>query len=217
MSVRLVVFTIVMTVLYLAFAVAGFGSVRAFFSHPPLIALSVALCALCAASMFTQGNLSSGVREDRGNRWVIAVFAVIGLALGFVPAYCDSRDILTFGGEGLRWLGVALFLSFGVLRIAPVFILGRRFSGLVAIQSDHVLVTDGLYATIRNPSYLGLIVSTLGWALAFRSGVGVALTALLIPPLIARMNAEEALLAEHFGETYQAYRRRTWRLIPYLY
>ena len=37
--------------------------------------------------------------------------------------------------------------------------------------------------------------SSLGWALAYRSGVGVLLTALLIPPLTARIRAEERLCA----------------------
>jgi hypothetical protein len=58
-------------------------------------------------------------------------------------------------------------------------VLGHRFSGLVAIQPGHALVTTGLYGVVRHPSYLGLLVNSLGWALAFRSGVGVLLTALL--------------------------------------
>jgi protein-S-isoprenylcysteine O-methyltransferase Ste14 len=57
----------------------------------------------------------------------------------------------------------------------------------------------------------------LGWALAFRSSVGVALAALVLPPLIARIRAEEALLGEHFGAEYQAYCARTARLVPGLY
>jgi protein-S-isoprenylcysteine O-methyltransferase Ste14 len=104
-----------------------------------------------------------------------------------------------------------------VLRIAPVFALGERFSGLAAIQPGHTLVTGGLYRVIRNPSYLGLLVNSLGWALAFRAGVGVVLAVLLVPPLIARIRAEEALLGERFGAEYAAYCARTWRLIPGLY
>jgi len=44
------------------------------------------------------------------------------------------------------------------LRLWPVFILGRRFSGLVAIQPGHTLVTNGIYGVVRNPSYLGMRV-----------------------------------------------------------
>ena len=95
--------------------------------------------------------------------------------------------------------------------------LGSRFSGLVAIQPGHTLVTTGVYGTIRNPSYLGLLVNSLGWAFAFRSGVGVLLTALVIPLLMARIRSEEALLHSQFGGEYEAYRARTWRLIPWLY
>jgi protein-S-isoprenylcysteine O-methyltransferase Ste14 len=46
---------------------------------------------------------------------------------------------------------------------------------------------------------------------------GILLTAAFIPPLIARMHAEERLLAATFGAAYGTYRARTWRLLPHLY
>ena len=214
---RMAVFTIVGTLAYLGLAAIGEGGLGPYLAHPPLVALAVVTLALAVSALFTRGNLSAGEREDRGNRWVIAAFAVIGLLIGFVPALCDRFDLLVGGGEGTRWAGVLLYTLGGALRIAPVFTLGERFSGLVAIQADHQLVTDGLYRHVRNPSYLGLMISTLGWSLAFRSLVGVLLTALLLVPLIARMYAEEALLGEHFGAAYAAYRARTWRLVPWVY
>lgn len=78
-------------------------------------------------------------------------------------------------------------------------------------------MTDGVYRIIRHPSYLGLLVSMLGWALAFRSGVGVLLIALIVPPLLARIRAEERLLHKEFGAEYIAYCTRTSRLIPGVY
>ena len=214
---RLALLTVLSTAAYLGLAIAGEGGVAAFFARPPLVAIAVILLALAGTGLFTAGNVSSGLREDRGNRWVLAAFGLLGLLAAILPAYCDRRDFWTFGGEAIRWLGVALFLAGGVLRIYPVFILGHRFSGLVAIQPGHTLVTTGLYGVIRNPSYLGLLVNALGWALAFRSGVGLLLAALLLPPLIARIGAEERLLEAHFGAAYAAYRARTWRLVPGLY
>ncbi len=134
-----------------------------------------------------------------------------------MPAYTDRIGFWTLDGDGMRWLGLCLFAAGGIVRIWPVFVLGDRFSGLVAIQPAHRLVTSGIYARIRNPSYLGLLIGALGWALAFRSLVGVLLMALYLPPLVARMHAEEALLRSHFGEAYAAYYARTWRLVPWLY
>lgn len=216
-SPRMTLFTTAGTLAYLGLSVLGRGGWSAFFSHPPLAALAVVLVLLSGAALFTEGNVSSGVREDRGNRWVLYAFAAIGLLDGYVPALTDRMGIWTLDGDAVRWLGVALFAAGGTLRIWPVFVLGRRFSGLVAIQPDHQLVTTGVYGVIRHPSYLGLLVGTLGWALAFRAGAGVLLAALLLPPLLARIRAEERLLSSQFGAEYDAYRARTARLLPGLY
>jgi len=216
-SPRLALFTIAATLAYLGLAIVGAGGFAAFFAQPALIALAIFLMLLTGAAFFTKGNLSPGEREDRANRWVIAAFGLIGLLAAYLPAYSDRKGFWVLDGEAIRWLGVVLFAAGGALRIWPVFVLGRRFSGLVAIQPGHTLVTSGVYRVIRHPSYLGLLVNSLGWALAFRSGVGVLLTALLVPPLLARINAEERLLHTQFGHEYDAYRSRTSRLIPGLY
>jgi len=202
---------------YLGLAILGRGGYAAFFSHPALVALAVAVFALSGAAVFAGGNLSPGEREDRGNRWVIAAFTLIGLLDAYLPAYTDRTGFWTLDGDATRWFGVVLFAAGGALRLWPVFVLGDRFSGLVAIQPGHTLVTSGVYGVIRHPSYLGLLVSMLGWGLAFRSGVGALLAALMIPPLLARIRAEERLLRAQFGAEYDAYRARTSRLIPGLY
>jgi protein-S-isoprenylcysteine O-methyltransferase Ste14 len=202
---------------YAGLAILGWGGFRPFFSHPALIALVAVLLALSGVSFFAGGNLSPGVREARGNRWVIAVFAVIGFLNAYLPAYTDRKELWTIDGDTIRWLGVAFFAAGGALRIWPVFVLGKRFSGLVAIQPGHTLVTSGVYGLIRHPSYLGLLINSLGWSLAFRSGVGVILTMLLIPPLLARIDAEENLLRSQFGDEYNVWVSHTWRLIPGIY
>jgi protein-S-isoprenylcysteine O-methyltransferase Ste14 len=214
---RLVFLTMLGTTAYLSLAVLGWYGFRPFFSHPPLVAVTLITLALAFAALFTEANLSAGQQEDRGNRWVLVAFAIIGLALGFLPAYTDRHNFWTFGGNAIRWLGVFLYAAGGALRIYPVYVLGRRFSGLVAIQPEHTLVTAGVYSHIRHPSYLGALVYCLGWSLAFRSGVGVLLTALLLIPLLARIRAEEALLHKYFAAEYDAYRARTSRLLPGVY
>jgi protein-S-isoprenylcysteine O-methyltransferase Ste14 len=205
------------TLAYVALAVLGWGGVAAFFSNPARTALVVVALILSVAALFVGGNLSSGVREDRGNRWVLAAFTVISILQAWLPAYTDRIDFWTIDGDTIRWIGVVLAAAGGALRLWPVYVLGNRFSGLVAIQEGHTLVTTGIYSAIRNPSYLGLLINTLGWSLAFRSVVGVLLTALTLVPLVARMNSEERLLQSEFGADYDAYRARTSRLIPGLY
>jgi protein-S-isoprenylcysteine O-methyltransferase Ste14 len=214
---RLAVVTVLSIIAYLGLAIVGAGGVGRFFSYPPLIAVTLITIALGSAGLFSEGHIGSGVREDRSNRWVIAALGALGVLDAYLPAYTDRIDFLTFGGAGVRWLGVLLYAAGGILRLAPVFVLGRRFSGLVAIQPEHRLVSGELYGIIRHPSYLGLFVFMLGWGLAFRSAVGVVIAVLSLGVLLARIRAEERLLSETFGAEYEAYRERTWRLIPYVY
>jgi protein-S-isoprenylcysteine O-methyltransferase Ste14 len=214
---RLAIGTLAATLAYLALAVLGWGGLATFVSNPARAVLAISVLAMAGVGIFAGGSLSPGVREDRRNRWVLAVFGLIGLLSAYLPAYADRREIWILDGDAIRWLGVLLFIAGGAMRIWPVHVLGYRFSGLVAIQPDHRLVTTGPYAVIRHPSYLGLLINALGWALAFRSGVGLLLTALLIPPLLARIRSEEALLHATFGDEYEAYRSRTARLIPGLF
>lgn len=208
---------IVTTLVYLWLAVLGAGGFAAFFSHPVRTILAVASLVMASAAFFSDVNLSSGQREDRSNRWIFLPLLVLGLLSAFLPAYTERQGWWVLDGETIRWLGVFFYLAGGALRIWPIFVLGRRFSGLVAIQPGHELVTDGIYRVIRHPSYLGMIILMLGWALAFRSGLGVLLAALTVPPLLARIRSEETLLRLQFGDAYDAYRRRTSRLIPGIY
>ncbi len=216
-SVKVLITGIVSIVIQFGLAIAGWGGWHAFFAHPALRALAWVTVGLATLAIPSGGGISSGEKEDRSNRWVLAVISVIALLMAYFSAYTDRVGFWVLDGDRLRWMGVVLCAAGGVLRIMPVYVLKNRFSGLVAIQAGHRLETRGVYGTIRNPSYLGLLTSSLGWVLAFRSVVGVILTAALLVPLVARIRAEERLLHEHFGPEYEEYCARTWRLLPGLY
>ncbi len=214
---KMILIGLIVGVIQFGLAIFAFGGWTAFFSHPALTALTVVTVALMLVAPFTGGNLSSGEKEDRSNRWVFTAFSLIALLSALVPAYTDRMGVWTIDGETTRWVGVTVYALGGVLRLWPVFVLGNRFSGLVAIQTGHKLETRGIYAVVRNPSYVGMLMNMLGWGLAFRAWTGVAIALLMLIPLIARIRAEERLLHSHFGAEYDAYCARTWRLVPGIY
>jgi hypothetical protein len=97
---------------YFALAILGWGG-AAFFSNPARIAVAIVTFAMALVALFAGGNLSPGVREDRGNRWVIAVFSVVGILGGYLPAYTDRIGFWTIDSYAVRWLGVAIFAAVG--------------------------------------------------------------------------------------------------------
>jgi protein-S-isoprenylcysteine O-methyltransferase Ste14 len=207
--------TIVLSiVIQFGLAIMGWDGWSAFFAHPALRALALVTVVLTILAIPSGGGLSTGEQEDRGNRWVLGAFSGIALLIAFFSSYTDRIGFWTLDGDAMRWVGVVVCFLGGLLRIIPVYALRNRFSGLVAIQPGHTLETTGIYRIVRNPSYLGLLITSFGWVLAFRSGVGLLLVASLLAPLVARIRAEERLLRSHFGAEYEAYCARTWRLLP---
>jgi protein-S-isoprenylcysteine O-methyltransferase Ste14 len=66
-----------------------------------------------------------------------------------------------------------------------------------------------------HPAYAGYLVMALGLSLGYSSLAGLlTIIILLLPSLIYRINVEEKLLADHFGEVYRQYIQTTKHLIP---
>lgn len=216
-SIKIVITALVSAVIQFGLAIAGWGGWTPFWAHPAFRGLLAVTLVLMAVAVPSGGGCNPGVQEDRGNRWVLGAFGVLALLGAYFASYTDRIGFWTLDGDTMRWVGVIVCFLGGVLRIIPVYVLKNRFSGLVAIQEGHKLETHGLYGVIRNPSYLGMVISAVGWALAFRSVVGVLLALSVLFPLVARMRAEERLLRQHFGAEYEAYFKRTWRLVPGIY
>jgi len=85
----------------------------------------------------------------------------------------------------------------------------------VAVHSDHSVVESGLYRFMRHPSYTGLLIVFLGFAVYL--GNWVSLIALLVPITLGvayRVAKEERALLDALGPAYASYCARTKRFIP---
>ena len=218
MSVRIIIISTISVIVQLALTILAWGDWDRFFSNPARTCLVIGSFLLLIVAWFSgSSGISGGEKHSSASKTILYAFGVVILLLVLVPPYCDRRNIWVIDGDAARYFGLFLFFAGSTLRLAAVFVLGRRFSGLVAIQPGHQLKTDGLYRYIRHPSYTGLIASMIGYVLIFRSAIGVILNILLFLLLVGRMNDEEQFLEAHFGEQYRTYRLNTRRLVPFVY
>jgi protein-S-isoprenylcysteine O-methyltransferase Ste14 len=105
-----------------------------------------------------------------------------------------------------------------VIRFSAMRTLGRFYSRNISIQGEHKLIQSGLYRYIRNPGYLGTLVTYLGFAVSTSVWLSVLLNlGLFFAAYPHRIKVEEQALVSEFGNTYKNYMERSWRLIPLLY
>jgi hypothetical protein len=164
---RLALITVAATLAYLGLSILGWDGFAAFFSHSALIALTIVLFALSGVAIFSSGNLSPGVREDRANRWVIVAFGLIGLLAAYLPAYTDRKG--SGPSTGMLSAGLASFCSSPGARCGS----GRSLCWGIALAGwwPFSPATSWLQAASKGSSVTraiwGCSSNSLGWALSF--------------------------------------------------
>jgi len=222
--VHAVVHIIFTLVIYLGLPMVGWGlgNIDGFYSQPARVGYAV-LIGIAAVQAAYQGLVipeERGQAEKRVTRQTVffVVSGLLGMALLLFMPFCDRHGIAVLPDyQWIRYLGLGLSALGGFVAFLSVLNLGRQYSPEVTIQSEHKLITTGLYHYIRHPRYLGLFVLILGFALIFRAWVGVILDLVLLGALIWRISDEEKMLHQEFGEGWEVYVRHTWRLLPYIF
>jgi protein-S-isoprenylcysteine O-methyltransferase Ste14 len=159
-----------------------------------------------------RGRAENPILVRDGLSFLVIQFA--GIAAIVAALLIRSKNWLIAPGV-VQYLGLLLIPAGLGLRVWAISKLGRFFARMVQIEPDHHLITDGPYRWIRHPAYTGMILIYLGIALAIGTWLGAALTlGLVLAASLYRIRLEEQVLVEAFGNAYQDYMKRTWRLLP---
>ncbi|MET8546566.1 isoprenylcysteine carboxylmethyltransferase family protein [Kitasatospora sp. NPDC004799] len=153
-------------------------------------------------------------RRDRGSTrlllgcYLVSVLVVVlaaRTAIGELPAWA-------------RWFGVAAVVAGLALRAWGMRTLGRYYTRTLRTADAQPLVRTGPYRLIRHPGYAGSLLVWAGYAAGTGSwAAALVVTALLLAAYGWRIAAEERLLLDAFGSAYALYRRRSKRLVPFVY
>ena len=167
-----------------------------------------------------RNNLSRGEESKLVRRQSVVLLVIAPLFFGtlfFLP-FADRRSIgVMIVSQLVRWLGLVLCVLGLVLTSWARAALGRMYSGQVTIQESHQLIKTGLYRYVRHPIYLGMLCFALGLSFLFRSWIGLVVMIPIVGGLLLRIKDEEGVLHKEFGSEWEAYCKRSWRFIPYLY
>ena len=135
---------------------------------------------------------------------------VLGLALDwFLPSFILQG---IFGFWTRLIAGACLMATGAALAFVAIRSFSRAGTNVEPWQPALTLVTGGIFDWMRNPMYVGLVLTVAGIAIAL--GSGWTLVLLVAAALILHFGVvkrEERYLAGKFGESYRAYMRRVPR------
>jgi protein-S-isoprenylcysteine O-methyltransferase Ste14 len=146
--------------------------------------------------------------------FVLVIAVVVVLLADRWPGLLGLQ--LIGGGWTRYWCAVALLIAGLGFSIWARAILGRNWSGTVAVKVDHELIQRGPYRYIRHPIYTGILLALLGSGLGAGRVQGLLAFALGFLALWLKSRKEERWMAREFAERYAAYKRSSWALVPFV-
>ena len=197
----------------------GFDDLSAFFlnaARSGLVALVLAGVLTAVLIELDFNPLRKGSTPVGNQSLQLGVLLIMSLSLLWFLPFADRRSILTLRHDYWRYLGLLLCCIGVTARLWALKTLGEYFSAYVALQPKHRLVRHGIYASIRHPLYLSLLLAPTGMALVFASSLALPILVLAGIFVLDRIRKEERLLAAHFGLAFEGYRRHTWKLVPFV-
>ena len=144
----------------------------------------------------------------------MAVAAILLCARRSLPSPMTDRILPSSSAIALS--GIAMLVTGLSFAIWARWHLGSNWSGTVTLKDDHTLVRTGPYRYVRHPIYSGLLLGVCGTAVVIGEWRGIIALGLVLAAVVYKSRIEERRMRETFPE-YEAYRRETAALIPFLY
>jgi protein-S-isoprenylcysteine O-methyltransferase Ste14 len=105
-----------------------------------------------------------------------------------------------------------------ILSIWAIFVMRiGNFNVQPEVKINAVFITKGPYMLIRNPMYTGLLLFFSANIIANFSFFSLAIFTILFVVFLTKINMEEGFLSQKFGMQYEIYKKRTYRLLPFIY
>ncbi|KAK8785944.1 hypothetical protein V5799_007690 [Amblyomma americanum] len=117
-------------------------------------------------------------------------------------------------------LGLLMCVAGEGLRKAAMLTAGTNFNHIIQNHREqgHVLVTHGVYAFCRHPSYVGWFLWSVGTQVVLVNPICIIAYAVASWKFFrTRVEEEEITLLTFFGEDYVQYQKRTCTGLPFIY
>lgn len=158
--------------------------------------------------------LNNGIEYTMAHVMAILECLIEGYYCPRMKAYNSSKFLQT-----LIVVGIMLVLVGQITRSLAMYTAGKSFSHIIKVEkeNDHKLVTHGVYAWFRHPSYFGFYWWALGTQLMLLNPCTfIAFSVVLHRFFSRRITFEERYLVDFFGLDYIRYKQSVKIWIPFI-
>src|SRR5262245_46182258 len=157
--------------------------------------------------------------HQREGLWTHVVGYVFHLLLGALVLYLwfqggSLRRFAFPAPDWLRWAGFGLGLASVGLFAWTHAVLGRFWSPYLQLRAGHSLIIVGPYARVRHPMYSAIVGWLVSLGLVAANWTPFVFAALAALHFLLKIQGEEKMMLEQFGDEYREYIKRTGRLLP---
>lgn len=167
----------------------------------------------------SQRQKKNQIRTDNKSGLEKLLLAIVSLGMLILPVLFVITPLLDFANyelpTGLSIVGIVLIPISLWLFYKSHKDLGRNWSPSLEVTTEHTLITEGVYKHIRHPMYSAIWLWVIIQALLLHNYIagpaGMVTFALLY---FLRVDVEENMMLQEFGDSYANYIKRSGRLFP---
>ena len=183
-----------------------------------IIYLALFLVALMVRKIYTAKNRKMDFIKDEKSGMDITFLVLNGVGM-IIPLIYVFSDAFAFAEyqrpDWAGWLGAVLFCMAIWLLFRSHADLGKNWTATLAIQKEHKLVSNGIYKHIRHPMYAAHILWAVAQILIIPNWIaGFSFIVVMIPHYLLRVDKEEQIMIDQFGNDYKDYAEKTGRIFP---
>lgn len=165
---------------------------------------------------YAKPRATATVRRTGALQTIILAVSVVGFIVPIVWASTTWLHELNYRASGLVQIAGLMVVAAALYLFKRTHVdIGRNWSSTLQIVEGQELITSGVYARVRHPMYLSLLLYALGQAMLIPNwfaGLACVIGCSVLAGL--RMRSEEAMLRDQFGRAYEDYAADTPALIP---
>jgi protein-S-isoprenylcysteine O-methyltransferase Ste14 len=185
--------------------------------------IQVGILAIFVIVLFaTQPPVSiTETKEDKSSDKYSLVLILVGYLAGQLATVTEWAYFSSYMDWAWDWqtiVGLSMMTGGTIFRVWCIRTLGKFFTATVKTQEKQQIITTGAYKVVRHPSYSGAFIAAVGSSI-FMHAVFAAIFTFVVLSIAyyIRIKAEEETLVKEFGEEYESYRKRTKKLVPWVY